>query len=155
MSGRPATKRKTAETGARKLGEAEVALPAFPLPSPIPEYAHIFHFSSHARARDALAFALRIEDPGFNVFVLGEDRSGRMTATLEHLAEYARGLPPQSDWIYLNNFRRPAKPKPYRLPPGVGRRFRDRMTALVPALRKALGEAMAAPEIAERIERQG
>jgi predicted ATP-dependent protease len=155
MSGRTPNRRKASERGARELAAKDIGLPSFSLPAPIPEYAHIFHFSSHTRARDALAFGLRIEEPGFNIFVLGEDRSGRMTATLEHLAEYAHWLPPQSDWVYLNNFRRPAKPKPYRLPAGVGRRFRDRMAALVPALRKALGEAMAAPEVAQHIERRG
>jgi predicted ATP-dependent protease len=150
-----AARKKTAETGARHLAPSEVALPSFTIPDPAPETTHIFELSSHARAREALAFGLRVPDAGFNIFVLGEDRSGRMTAALQYINEHARGLPRLFDWVYLNNFRRPHKPKPYRLPPGVGRRFRERMAALVPALRKALAKEFATPEIAERVERQG
>ncbi|MCG8544622.1 MAG: AAA family ATPase [Alphaproteobacteria bacterium] len=98
----------------------------------------VFSLSSHKRARDALAFGLCMGDPGFNIFVLGPDRSGRMSATLGYLRSHVTCLPRPHDWVYLNNFRRSHRPKPYRLPGGVGRSFRDRMAALVPQLRDAL-----------------
>ncbi|MGB1548245.1 MAG: Lon protease family protein, partial [Alphaproteobacteria bacterium] len=54
--------------------------------------------------------------------------------------------PTPDDCIYLNNFRKPEEPKPYRLPAGVGRRFRNRMTALMPQLREALSAAFGSEE---------
>ena len=57
----------------------------------------VFAFSSHQRAREALEFGLCMKDPGFNIFVLGPDRSGRMTATLEYLAEHLSCQPRPSD----------------------------------------------------------
>jgi len=69
-----------------------------------------------------------------------------MTATLEYLAEHLSCQPQPSDWVYLNNFRRRHRPKPYRLPAGTGRAFRDRMALLVSQLREALGQAFTGDE---------
>jgi predicted ATP-dependent protease len=145
------------EAAARRLPAELVGLPRFAVPEPAPGAPppDIFDLSSHVRARDALAFGLSIADPGFNIFVLGEDRSGRMTATLERLEAYVRTLPRPPDWLYLNNFARPARPKPYRLPAGVGRRFRERLEQLVPELRKALDGAFDTPAIARLLQREG
>jgi len=106
------------------------------------EAVQVFDLASHRRARDALEFALGIHHEGFNVFVLGDDRTGRMDATLGYLNHHAAQLPPADDWVYLNNFKRPNRPKPYRLPAGVGRAFRDHMQGLVPALAAVLGKAL-------------
>ncbi len=119
---------------ARRLGHDAVGMPSF---------AGLFDLSSHALARDALDFALSMTEPGYNVFVLGEDRSGRMDATLAYLEAHVEDVPPSSDWVYLNNFRRPHRPRPVRLPAGEGRRFRDDMAELLPAPRDALKKAFA------------
>jgi len=118
------------------------------------EAPRIFDLSSHSRAREALEFGLGVPELGFNIFVVGEDRSGRMTATLDLLTEHAKRLPRPSDWIYLPNFRHPERPRPYRLPAGDGRTFRDRLEALLPALRQALGRAFEAAEFAAHLERE-
>ena len=120
----------------KKLRANEIGLPRFELGAE--NDGGIFELSSHRRAREALEFALAIEDRGFNVFVLGADRSGRMTATLDFLNAHINGRAVPDDWIFLINFRRPHRPRPYRVPAGSGRAFRDRMTALIPQLREAL-----------------
>ena len=140
---------------ARPLAADAVGPPAFALPAPAAaEPPHILDLSSHRRARDALAFGLRVPEMGFNIFVVGEDRSGRMTATLELLAEHAKTLPPPSDWLYLQNFRHPDRPQPYRLPAGHGRLFRDRIATLLPAFRQSLARAFEAAEFAARLDRE-
>src|SRR3546814_3211835 len=108
---------------ARALAAREVALPRFTIG--VPTAADVFALSSHKRAREALEMALGIPDPRFNLFVLGEDRSGRMTATLQFLRVRVSHRPTPSDWIYLNNFHSPNRPRPYRLPAGAGRAFRS------------------------------
>ena len=141
----------------RRLAAEVVGPPIFaPGAAPASEAApRIFDLSSHRRARDALAFGLSVPELGYNVFVLGEDRSGRMTATLDLLENHANRLPPASDWIYLPNFRHPEEPRAYALPAGIGRTFRDRLHELLPALRQALARAFEAADFAARIEREG
>lgn len=141
---------------AKELPAEVLGLPPFAVPAPVEgKQVYPFDFSSHQRAGQALRFALTINDPGFNVFVLGENRSGRMTATLNYLTSKAATRPPSDDWVYLFNFRRPSKPKPYRLARGVGRHFRDQMASLIPQLRKALHAAFEAPEYTARLRGAG
>ena len=140
---------------AKPLSAEALALPKFD-PGPALEGLDggdgVFSLDSHARARAALEFALSVDDIGFNVFVLGPDRSGRMTSTLEFLGSHLQGRPVPNDWVFLNNFRRPHRPKPYSLPPGRGRALRDRMEALVPQLREALGKAIGGEEYQSSVE---
>src|SRR5947209_5815364 len=123
----------------QELSASEVELPRFAV-SPA-ETVDVFDLGSHARAREALDFGLAVPGVGFNIFVIGEDRAGRMTATLGYLNETLAKRPPPNDWVYLNNFRHSWNPTPHRLPAGVGRRLRDRIATVIPQLREALGAA--------------
>jgi predicted ATP-dependent protease len=124
---------------AREIPADEVGLPRFTF-SPSRD-VDVFDLDSHARAREALDFGLAVPGVGFNIFVVGEDRTGRMTATLSYLNEALAPRPAPNDWVYLNNFRHPWNPTPHRLPAGMGRRLRDRVAAVIPQLRDALGAA--------------
>jgi predicted ATP-dependent protease len=124
---------------ARELSAGEIERPRFAV-APA-SGVEVFDLDSHTRAREALDFGLTVAGLGFNIFVIGEDRAGRMTATMAYLNEVLAKRPPPSDWIYLNNFRRPQKPRPHRLPAGMGRRFRYRVEALIPRLTEALTAA--------------
>jgi predicted ATP-dependent protease len=128
---------------ARPVPAEELGLPRFALPADAPA-ADAFDLASHRRAREALAFGLALRAAGFNIFVVGEDRSGRMTATLDFLNASMVGRPVPGDWVYLNNFAQPHRPRPHRLAAGTARRFRDRLADLVPRLRDALLQALAA-----------
>jgi predicted ATP-dependent protease len=123
----------------RELAAGEVELPRFSF-SPARD-VDVFDLDSHARAREALDFGLAVPGVGFNIFVVGEDRTGRMTATLSYLNEALAKRPPPNDWVYLNNFRYTWSPTPHRLPAGMGRRLRDRIAAVISKLRDALGAA--------------
>jgi hypothetical protein len=74
-----------------RLDADSVGLPSFAVPPQpaeaegVDDSVNLFQLSSHARARQALAFGLGITTPGFNIFVLGEPNSGRMTATMKFL----------------------------------------------------------------------
>lgn len=143
---------------AKPLSAEALGLPEFD-PGPASDGAGggdgVFSLESHARARAALEFALSVNDIGFNVFVLGPDRSGRMTSTLEFLNSHIQDRPVPHDWVFLNNFRRPHRPKPYALPPGKGRALRDRMESLVPQLREALSKAIGGEEYQSAVESEG
>ena len=84
------------------LTTEEAGLPAFDIN--LTESADVCYRSSHERAREAIEFGLSIDDPGYNVFVVGEDRSGRMTAIMSFLRQHCADPQPAHDWVYLNNF---------------------------------------------------
>ena len=130
-----------------------LGLPAFDPGSK--EDGVIFDLSSHERAREALSLALSMEDDGFNVFVLGENQSGRLTATVEQLQAASASMPAPFDWIYLNNFSRLSEPAPVRLPPGQGREFRQAMERLVGALGEALKAAFGGDAFQTRMQSEG
>ncbi|MBI3372652.1 MAG: AAA family ATPase [Betaproteobacteria bacterium] len=137
----------------RKLDADQIGMPVFAIPPA--RHDGPFALSSHARAREALRFGLTIRDPDFNVFVVGEDRSGRMRSTLEFVAQAMSTRPPPSDWIYLNNFKQSDRPRPYRLPAGVGRRFRDAMARLVRDVREALSRGFSSEGYRNFVEGEG
>jgi predicted ATP-dependent protease len=113
-----------------------------------------FSLSSHARAREALKFGLIASDPGFNIFVVGENRSGRMTSSLSYLREAMAGRKTPGDWVYLNNFRLTNEPIAASLPAGAGRALRDGMAALIPQLRDALTQAFSREEYQKRVQEE-
>lgn len=122
-----------------KLSADAVGIPRFtatPVAGP-----GVFDLTSHARAREALDFGLSVGTLGFNIFVVGEDRSARMSATLAYLEAAMEKRPVPVDWVYLNNFRHPERPLPVSLPAGTARRLCDALTALVPKLREAFAAA--------------
>ena len=133
---------------AKKLAAASIGLPRFDIPATpgpregTPDTVNLFQLSSHERARRALEFGLDVEAPGFNIFVLGEASSGRMSATMSYLQARVADTRPADDWLYLNNFRRTHKPRRVHLPAGSGRRFATAMVRTIPTLRSAVKQAL-------------
>ena len=144
----PATKRATMKI--KKLPSAAVGYPRFK-PGKA-RRSSPFALTSHTRARDALEFGLALEEPGFNIFVLGDERSGRMTATLDFLETVAANKQPQDDWVYLNNFRHTNQPIPLRLPAGQGRTFYNEMTQMIAHLQSALKTTFQSKEFQAQIK---
>ncbi len=90
------------------------------------------------RAVDAISFGTRIQQPGFNLFVIGSE-GARMQRTVESLLrEGAPARSELSDWVYVNNFRDPRKPIAIRLPAGRAMQFHDSMHELVDDLKIAI-----------------
>ena len=83
------------------------------------------------RAERAARFGLGLDQPGYNLFVLGENGSGRASLLKQMMGSVAssRAVPP--DLCYLHNFDAPERPKALRLPPGQGNQLRQLMAKLV------------------------
>jgi predicted ATP-dependent protease len=112
----------------------------------------VFKLSSHQRAREALEFGLGIEDSRFNIFVLGEERSGRLSSTLKFIEAISADRQAPSDWVYLNNFHRSAEPQPFQLPVGIGYALQRDLTALVKYLGEAYREAFGSEELQKQAQ---
>ena len=140
---------------AKKIDAAAVGMPVHDVPQAgTGSDVDVFSLPSHARAREALEFGLIASDPGFNIFVVGEHRSGRMTATLSYLREAVAGRKKPGDWVYLNNFHVSNEPIAAQLPAGVGINLSDAVTTLIPQLRDALTQAFSRDEYQQRVQEE-
>lgn len=138
---------------AKKLNAEDIGIPAF---SPgTRENGAIFDLSSHRRAREALELALAMPEPGYNVFVLGENRSGRLTSTVDFLEEAVRNSGAPDDWVYVNDFGAPAEPVAIRLPAGDGRKLRAAMQQLIGGLTQALRTAFGGESFQSQMQAEG
>jgi predicted ATP-dependent protease len=86
------------------------------------------------RAEQAAHFGLGLEQPDYNLFVLGEVGSGRSSLLLQSMQAMAATRPVPPDLCYAHNFDAPERPRALRMPPGQGRQLRQLMTALTRTL---------------------
>lgn len=105
------------------------------------------------RADAAARFGLGIDQPGYNLFVLGEVGSGRSSLLLEVMKTVAakHAVPP--DLCYLNNFDEPERPRALRLPAGQGRLFRQLMVQMVKNIQSDIPQFLEKPDFKVESER--
>ncbi|MGB3726158.1 MAG: ATP-binding protein [Glaciecola sp.] len=70
------------------------------------------------RAKDALSFGLGVDLPGYNLFVMGEQATGRFTLVSEYIKNNANTHHSLQDWCYLNNLDNEREPVALCLPAG-------------------------------------
>jgi len=87
------------------------------------------------RALDALDFGLSLESTGFNIFLLGENGTGRMTTIKSILVQKASSEPLPPDWCYVYNFKDPDTPVAISLEPGSALVFQKDMEELIKILK--------------------
>ncbi len=90
------------------------------------------------RAVEALEFGLRMQSPGFNIYVSGPIGSGKWSLAKEMVQRLAQSAPAPPDWCYVNNFQDPSKPKCLSFPAAQGRAFKLAMATLIEGLRRDL-----------------
>lgn len=103
------------------------------------------------RALEALQFGIGIQQPGYNLFVLGPSGLGKHTVVRNFLQEQAKYKPQAMDWCYVNNFDKPDQPIAIQLEPGQAVQFRTDMRQLVEDLRSAIPTAFEAEEYHARV----
>ncbi len=90
------------------------------------------------RALSALKFGLGIDSHGFNIYILGESGTGKMTTIKTILEEKAKNEPVPNDWCYVYNFNNPDVPRALSLPPGTGLAYQKDMNELITILRQEI-----------------
>lgn len=107
----------------------------------------VFHFKTTAelppfegtigqtRALDALDFGLNLESSGFNIFLLGENGTGRMSTIKTVLAAQSLNKPVPHDWCYVYNFKNPDAPTAVSLAHGKAAIFQKDMDEFITTLK--------------------
>ena len=90
------------------------------------------------RALKAIQFGADMASHDFNIFVLGPAASGKTTAVHQHLERKAKELPTPPDWVYVNNFETPNRPRAISLPTGRARALQRGMIGAIDELRNTL-----------------
>lgn len=93
------------------------------------------------RAKNALAFGLGLNLPGYNLFVMGEQATGRYTLVHDYIMANRKGEGSLEDWCYLNNLENEREPIALSLPAGESKalvadleNFIDEILATFPAV---------------------
>ncbi|MEW6052437.1 MAG: ATP-binding protein [Nitrospirota bacterium] len=98
------------------------------------------------RALHALDFGLSLESTGFNIFILGEHGTGKMTTVRSFLSEKAMKEPVPQDWCYVYNFRDPDAPVAIPLAPGKAAVFQKDMDDVIKILRAEIPKVFESKE---------
>ncbi|NVJ61375.1 MAG: AAA family ATPase [Gammaproteobacteria bacterium] len=80
-------------------------------------------FLGQERAKRALAFGLETKRRGYNLFVMGDSGTGRISMVMRHIEAKAQTQKAQPDWIYVNNFDEAREPWAMQLPTGYGKKL--------------------------------
>ncbi|MEK7842650.1 MAG: Lon-like protease helical domain-containing protein, partial [Pseudomonadota bacterium] len=108
------------------------------------------------RAEMAARFGLGMDQPDYNLFVLGEVGSGRSSLLRQAMVAAAanRAVPP--DLCYLHNFDAPERPLALRLPAGQGRLLRQHLARMTKSLLTEIPQRLDGQDFkveSERIEK--
>jgi lon-related putative ATP-dependent protease len=93
------------------------------------------------RAVDAVKFGIGIRRKGYNLYALGLPGTGKQSVIREFLEQRAADQDTPPDWIYVNNFDHPVKPKAIKLPAGKGCEVERAVERLVEELHSAIPAA--------------
>lgn len=83
------------------------------------------------RAENAIRFGVGMDRPGYNIYAMGENGTGRSSYIREYLKEQAALQPAPSDWCYVNHFANPREPKVLELPPTQSLAFKATLDELI------------------------
>lgn len=83
------------------------------------------------RAKNALSFGLGVDFQGYNLYVMGEQASGRYTLVSEYIKAQKVSDHQLFDWCYLNNLEAEREPVALSLPAGESKRLVDDIEILI------------------------
>jgi lon-related putative ATP-dependent protease len=107
------------------------------------------------RAVEAVDFGVSIPSPGYNTFALGPSGTGRRTTVMRFLEREAAARPVPDDWVYVNNFQEPYRPRALRLPAGRGAQLRSDMSNLVEEITTEIPRAFESEDYERQKEQIG
>ena len=110
------------------------------------------HFIGQSRAIEAIELGTELNLQGFNLFILGNEGTGRHTFIKECLLQKAKLRDAPFDWCYVNNFDEPRKPRAIKLPAGEGRQFRDEIERFIEEAQSAVFSAFESEDYNEQLQ---
>ncbi|PAB60755.1 Lon protease family protein [Anaeromicrobium sediminis] len=94
----------------------------------------------------AMEFGLKVRNPKYNIFVMGNVGTGRKTYVEKIVKSYAKTENVADDWCYVYNFEDPFSPMSISMPPGMGNMFKDDMRELLDDIIEKINRAFSKGE---------
>ncbi|SHJ90460.1 Lon protease family protein [Tepidibacter formicigenes] len=98
------------------------------------------------KATWAMEFGLKIDDPGYNIYISGETGTGRTSYALNILKKYAKDRAKNKDWCYVYNFENPREPIALSFEKGKGKIFKKDIEKFIENLYDELPRAFDSEE---------
>jgi len=102
------------------------------------------------RALRALDFGLGIKNFGYNIYVMGQPGTGKMTTVMGVVNKKAEKGAGPSDWVYVMDFKKPDRPMCIELPRGMGCELEKDMDTLIEQLKKAVPKVFEGEEFGKK-----
>ena len=90
------------------------------------------------RAMGAIDFGAEIDAPGFHIFIMGPEGTGRRRTILKYLKSRAVTQETPPDWVYVYDFSDHRRPQAMRLPAGYGLQLAAAMERFVTDVREGV-----------------
>ncbi len=114
------------------------------------ELEEMDQFVGQDRALQAARFSLGMQGRGYNLFAFGPRGTGKSSLVRRLLQERAKDKTQPEDWVYVNNFELPHKPRAISFPAGQARGFANAMDQLVDDLKATIPQAFEQEEYRQR-----
>ncbi|MDD2759625.1 MAG: ATP-binding protein [Methylomonas sp.] len=102
------------------------------------------------RAQSALTFGVAMKAPGYNIFVMGEPGTGRLSMVSHYLATYAEQQESPLSYAYVDNFENPREPVAIELPSGEGHEFGKDIEKLIDDILATFPAAFESPSYQQK-----
>ncbi len=99
------------------------------------EVKELTKYIGQNRALEAVEFGISMRHPGFNLFVVGPEGSGRHSVVQSFINRQAENKTTPNDWCYVYNFDLPHRPLALEFPPKQAPVFRQEMDELIDTLK--------------------
>jgi len=98
-----------------------------------------------SRAQSALEFGVAMNNPGYNIFVMGEPGLGRLSMITNYLETQAKTLPAPPSYAYVDNFDNSREPVAVELPAEYGQMLSKDIEKLIDDLLATFPAAFESP----------
>ncbi len=106
------------------------------------EIEPLYEVIGQKRAVQAIDFGLKIQCPGYNIFITGMPGTGKTTIVQDLVGKHAKEIDPPDDWCMVNNFSDEFRPKAVSVSSGGASKFRKKIENLIESLKKELPKVL-------------
>ncbi len=110
-------------------------------------------YFTQGRALESLQLGVRMEGPGYHIFVAGPSSTGKTSTVKAMLRDIKRPHRARKDFLYVNNFEDGDRPHLIALPAGEGRELKRAVARFVELLPEVVHGALSSERV-ERARRQ-
>lgn len=115
-----------------------------------PAESRVTHILGQERAQSALSFGIAMQNPGYNIYVMGEPGTGRLSMITNHLTPISHQQETPPAYAYVENFENNREPVAIELPAGQAQAFCKDINHLIDNLIATFPEAFESPSYQQK-----